>query len=301
MGITRSDFLTTRGAANTGTLQPPFSPGDDRELEREENMRIKTATITTNYELSGPQNAPVVMLSHSLGSNLHMWDPQMTALEAKHQVLRYDTRGHGASDVPEGAYSLDQLIADAVALMDALEIKKASFVGLSMGGMIAQGLALRHAGRLDRLALCDTSAFMPPEAQPIVQERVDTARKEGMPVLVDSTLARWFTPSFLQKKGPGVDMIRNIFLASSSVGYIGCTEAIRRLNYIDQLARIKNPTLIIVGAEDPGTPVAAAQAIHERIAGSHLVVIPSASHLCNIEQAEVFNRSLGEFLATAGS
>lgn len=264
-------------------------------------MRIKTATITTNYELSGPQNAPVVMLSHSLGSNLHMWDPQMTALEAKHQVLRYDTRGHGASDVLDGAYTLDQLIADCVALMDALEIKEVSFVGLSMGGMIAQGLALQHADRLDRLALCDTSAFMPPAAQPVVQERIDTARKEGMPALVDSTLARWFTPPYLKKKGPGADMIRNIFLTSPLAGYIGCTEAIRRLNYIDELSRIKIPTLIMVGADDPGTPVAAAQAIHERIAGSRIVVIPSASHLCNIEQAEVFNQNLVGFLSKAGS
>jgi 3-oxoadipate enol-lactonase len=264
-------------------------------------MRITTATITTNYELSGPKNAPVVMLSHSLGSNLHMWDPQMTALEAKRRVLRYDTRGHGASDVPGGAYTLDQLVSDAVALMDALGIKKVDFVGLSMGGMIGQGLALKHAGRLDRLGLCDTSAFMPPEAQPIVQERIDTARKEGLTALVDSTLARWFTPPYLKRKGPGAEMIRNIFLASPLAGYIGCTEAIRRLNYIDGLSRIKTPTLVMVGADDPGTPVAAAQAIHERIAGSRLLVIPAASHLSNIEQAEVFNQHLAGFLSPPGS
>jgi len=260
-------------------------------------MRIKTATITTNYELSGPRQAAVVMLSHSLGSNLHMWDPQMTALEARLRVLRYDTRGHGASDVPDAAYTLDQLVADAVALLDALGISKVNFVGLSMGGMIAQGLALAHAGRVDRLVLCDTSAFMPAEAQPMVQERIDTARKEGMPALVDATLARWFTAPYLQKLGPGLEMIRSIFLTSPVAGYIGCTEAIRRLNYIGDLPRIKHPTLIMVGKEDPGTPVAAAQAIHERISGSHLVVIPSASHLSNIEQAGLFNQNLVEFLS----
>jgi len=280
---------------------PPFYRGGDRPLKREETMRIKTATINTHYELSGPKNAPVVMLSHSLGSNLHMWDPQMTALETKYQVLRYDTRGHGASDVPGGAYTLDQLVSDAVALMDALGIEKVNFVGLSMGGMIGQGLALKHADRVARLALCDTSAYMPPEAQPIVQERIDTARKEGLAALVDGTLARWFTPPYLKKKGPGVDMIRNIFLTLPLAGYIGCTEAIRRLNYIDELARIKIPTLVVVGADDPGTPVAAAQAIHERIAGSRLLVIPSASHLSNIEQAEAFNQNLAGFLAPAGS
>jgi 3-oxoadipate enol-lactonase len=260
-------------------------------------MRIKTATLNTNYELIGPKNASVVMLSHSLGSSLHMWDPQMAVLEAKHRVLRYDTRGHGASDAPEGAYTLDQLVEDVVALLDALKIEKVNFTGLSMGGMIAQGLALNHPQRVERLVLCDTSAFMPAEAQPIVQERIDIARKEGAAALVDSTLARWFTPPYLQKKGSEVDMIRTIFLTSTVAGYIGCTEAIRRLNYINELSRIKQPTLIMVGAEDPGTPVAAAQAIHERIAGSRLVVIPSASHLSNIEQAEVFNRNLIEFLA----
>ncbi len=169
-----------------------------------------------------------------------------------------------------------------------------------MGGMIAQGLALNHPGRVERLVLCDTSAFMPPEAQPVIQERIDIARNEGAAALVDSTLARWFTPPYLQKKGREVDMIRQIFLSSPVAGYIGCTEAIRRLNYINQLQRVKQPTLIMVGADDPGTPVAAAQAIHERIAGSRLVVIPAASHLSNIEQAELFNRNLIEFLGQSG-
>jgi 3-oxoadipate enol-lactonase len=259
-------------------------------------MRVKTATISTNYELSGPKNAPVVMLSHALGCNLHMWDPQMTALEARFRVLRYDTRGHGASDVPAGAYTLEQLVADAAGLLDVLSIEKVHFVGLSMGGMIAQGLALSHPERLDRLALCDTSAFMPPQAQPIVQERIETARKEGLSALVDSTLARWFTPDYLRQKGAGVDTIRNIFLASPLAGYIGCAEAMRRLNYLDELRRIQRPTLVMVGADDPGTPVAASQAIHERIEGSKLVILPSASHLGNIEQAELFNTTLVAFL-----
>jgi 3-oxoadipate enol-lactonase len=217
-------------------------------------------------------------------------------LAAQHRVLRYDTRGHGASDAPARAYTLDELVADVVALLDALNIEKVTFVGLSMGGMIAQGLTLNHPQRVESLVLCDTSAFMPPEAQPIVQERIDIARKDGLAALVDSTLARWFTPAYLQQKGREVEMIRTVFLSSPVAGYIGCTEAIRRLNYINELSRIRQPTLIMVGAEDPGTPVAAAQAIHERIAGSRLEIIPSASHLSNIEQAERFNRNLIEFL-----
>jgi 3-oxoadipate enol-lactonase len=261
-------------------------------------MRVKTATITTNCELSGPPQAPVVMLSHSLGSNLHMWDPQLEALEGRFRVLRYDTRGHGGSDVPEGAYTLEELVTDAVSLLDALAIARVHFVGLSMGGMIAQGFALNHPGRLDRLVLCDTSAFMPPEAQPIIQDRIDTARREGLAALVDSTLARWFTADYLRRRGPGVDMIRSTLGSSPAAGYIGCTEAIRRLNYLDDLSRIERPTLIVVGEEDPGTPVAAARAIHERIGGSRLVILPSASHLCNIEQAQSFNSALTGFLGS---
>ncbi len=261
-------------------------------------MRVKTATITTNCEWSGPKHAPVVMLSHSLGSSLNMWDPQMAALESRFRVLRYDTRGHGGSDVPEGPYALSELVADAVGLLDALGVAKVHFVGLSMGGMIAQGLALSHPERLGLLALCDTSAFMPPEAQPIVQDRIDTARREGLAALVDSTLARWFTAGYLRSQGPGVEMIRRIFLSSPPAGYIGCTEAIRHLNYLDELTRIERPSLIVVGEEDPGTPVAAAKAIHERIAGSRLVILPSASHLCNIEQAQAFNSALTGFLGT---
>lgn len=262
-------------------------------------MRIKTATITTNYELTGPKNAPVVVLSHSLGSNLHMWDPQAAALTADRQVLRYDTRGHGQSDAPAGAYTLDELVADAVALLDALGVQKVDFVGLSMGGMIGQGLALEHPGRVNRLALCDTSAHMPAASQPIIQDRIDEARAKGMAALVDSTLARWFTPSYLKKGGPGVDMIRTIFITSPAQGYIGCTEAIRRLDYLGRLSGIAAPTLIMVGADDPGTPVSASEAMHARIPGSRLVVIPSASHLSNIEQADVFNRHLREFLDAA--
>jgi 3-oxoadipate enol-lactonase len=163
--------------------------------------------------------------------------------------------------------------------------------------MIGQGLALSHPGRLDRLALCDTSAQMPAASQPIVQDRIDTARAQGMAALADGTLARWFTAPYLKRGGPGVDMIRTIFLTSPAQGYIGCTEAIRRLDYLERLGRITVPTLIMVGADDPGTPVAASEAIHARIPGSRLAVIPSASHLSNVEQAEVFNRHLTEFLA----
>ena len=259
-------------------------------------MRIHANRIDINYELAGREGAPVVMLSHSLASSMLMWKPQLKALEPHFRVLRYDMRGHGGSEAPEGAYTLEMLAEDAVALLDALGIDGVHFVGLSIGGMIGQGLALNHASRLKSLVLCDTSAVMPSEAQPILQQRIEAARQNGMAEQVDGTLERWFTPEYLKANPPEVEMIRQQIRSTPLAGYIGCSEALRGLNYLERLPEITLSTLIIVGEEDPGTPVAAAEAIHERIAGSRLVILPSARHLSNIEQAEAFNRALLDFL-----
>ena len=259
-------------------------------------MKTNINGTIINYDLTGKQGAPVVMLSHSLACSLVMWQPQMVVLESDFQVLRFDTRGHGDSDAPDGAYTLEQLTADAVGLLDALNIETVHYVGLSMGGMIGQCLALDYSDRLKSLALCDTAAIMPEETQPIWQQRIDAAGQTGMAGQVDETLERWFRPEYLQQNPPEVEMIRRQILATPVAGYIGCCEAIRRLNYIERLPDIKLPTLIMVGEEDPGTPVAASEAMHARIAGSKLVILPEARHLSNIEQAEAFNHALLEFL-----
>jgi 3-oxoadipate enol-lactonase len=262
---------------------------------------IRTRTITTHYELCGDLAGPVVMLSHSLASGSSMWDWQLAALQSRFRVLRYDTRGHGGSEVPPAPYRLDELVEDAVALLDALDIRRVHFVGLSMGGMIGQGLALDHPQRLLSLCLCSTAALMPEAAQPAIQERIDTALTEGMQALAESTLARWFTPGFLKSRPPAVERIRRQLLATPPAGYVGCIEAIRRLDYLDRLAHIRLPTLVMVGADDPGTPVSASLAIHESIPGSRLEVIGSAMHLANIEQTEIFNRTLLGFLDSVAS
>jgi 3-oxoadipate enol-lactonase len=259
-------------------------------------MKILANDIQINYELTGQVGAPIVMLSHSLASSMVMWNPQRMPLESQFQVLRYDMRGHGDSDAPDGAYTLELLAEDAVALLEALGIDKVHFVGLSIGGMIGQGLALNHGDRLRSLTLCDTSAIMPDEAQPILQERIAAAKENGMADQVDGTLERWFTPRYLKDNPPQVEIIRQQILATPLAGYIGCSEALRGLNYLERLTEIKLPTLIMVGEEDPGTPVAASEAMHERIAGSQLVILPSARHLSNIEQADAFNKSLLGFL-----
>ena len=259
-------------------------------------MKINANGIDINYELSGAEGGPVVMLSHSLACSLVMWQPQLAVLESAFQVLRFDTRGHGDSDAPEGAYSLELLTADAVGLLDALNLEKVHFVGLSMGGMIGQCLALDYSERLISLALCDTAAIMPEETQPIWLQRIDAANLAGMAGQVDETLERWFRPEYLQLNPPEVEMIRRQILATPVAGYVGCCEALRRLNFLERLSEIKLPTLIMVGEEDPGTPVAASEAMQTRIAGSKLVVLPAARHLSNIEQAEAFNNALIQFL-----
>ena len=259
-------------------------------------MRIKANNIQMNYELSGKKNAPTVALSHSLASSLIMWNPQMDALNGHFQVLRYDLRGHGHSDATPGPYTLELLAEDVIGLLDALDIDRVHFVGMSVGGMIGQGLALNYSHRLESLVLCDTAAIVPAEAQPIWEERLDKARKKGIESLVEETMERGLTPASLKQNPPKTTLIRKQILATPLAGYLGCAEAIRRLNYLDRLSRIKLSTLIMVGEDDPGTPIAASQAIHERISNSKLVILPSARHLSNVEQPEVFNVALLAFL-----
>jgi 3-oxoadipate enol-lactonase len=259
-------------------------------------MQIKANRIRMNYELSGKKGAPVVVLSHSLSSNLLMWNPQMDALNPYFQVLRYDTRGHGATDIPPGSYTLELLAEDVTGLLDVLGMDRVHFVGLSMGGMIGQCLGLNHPHRLKSLVLCDTASVVPAEAQPVWQERLDKVGRRGMEALSEETMERWFTPAFLRQNLPMVKLIREQILATPVAGYIGCAEAIRRLNYLDRISVINIPTLIMVGEDDPGTPVSASEAMHERIAGSTLAVLPSARHLSNVEQTKLFNAALLKFL-----
>ena len=259
-------------------------------------MRIKANGIQVNYALSGRKGAPVVVLSHSQSASLLMWNPQMDVLNPHFQVLRYDIRGQGSSDAPSGAYTLELLAEDVIGLLDALSINEVHFVGLSVGGMIGQALALNHAHRLTSLALCDTASVIPQEAQPLWEERIKKVLSKGMDALLDETMERWFTPAFLKQGSPMLEIIRKQILATSVQGYLGCAEAIRRLNYLDRLSAIKIPTLIMVGEDDPGTPVSASKAIHERISNSKLVILPSARHLSNVEQSEAFNANLLAFL-----
>lgn len=259
-------------------------------------MQIKANGIQVNYEITGREGAPVVVLSHSLGSSLVMWEPQLLSLKPYFRVLRYDTRGHGGSEGAPGPYTFELLAEDVVGLLDGLGLSKIHFIGLSMGGMIGQALGLVHSDRLLSLTLCDTAAANPPGSREIWQERIDLVYKGGLAPLLEPTLERWFTPEFIRQAPPILGKIRQQFLTTSINGYVGCSQAIMDLDYLGRLPQIKAPTLIVVGEDDPGTPVVAAQAMQERIAGSKLVILPGARHLSNVEQAGAFNRAVSDFL-----
>jgi 3-oxoadipate enol-lactonase len=252
--------------------------------------------ITLNYTLEGPEDAVVVMMSHSLMCSGAMWDGQMAAL-ADYRVLRVDTRGHGDSAAPAGAYTLEELAADFVGLLDHLRIDKVHYIGLSMGGMIGQVLGVYYGHRLKSLTLSSTMCEIPAAAGSMWQDRIALSEAEGMQAHVEGTIGRWFTDEFCSAKPDKVEPIRNLIRNTPLTGFAGCCLAISKLNMTEKLAGIEMPTLVIVGEDDPGTPVSAAEQIHSKIAGSDLVVIKDASHLLNVQQPEIFNKALVDFLA----
>ena len=260
-------------------------------------MKVRVNDIDVNYVLEGPSGVPTVTLSHSLATDLSMWDRQATALATRYRVLRYDTRGHGGTDAPAGAYSLTQLADDARGLLEVLGIARTHWVGLSMGGMIGQTLAVSRPELLQSLSLCDTSSRIPAEAKPLWDERITVAETKGMEPHVEPTVVRWFTPKFVESRPDVVNPVRDMIRRTSARGYAGCCHAIRALDLTERLSSVTLPTLIIVGAQDVGTPVATSKAIQERIKGSELVILDPASHLSNLEQPEAFTKALQTFLS----
>jgi 3-oxoadipate enol-lactonase len=228
-----------------------------------------------------------------------MWDPQIEALKTEYKVLRFDTRGHGRSDAPAGAYTLEQMADDVQGLLLALDVERPHFVGLSMGGMIGMTYALKYPGRFRSLVLCDTSSRLGPEVQPVWDERIKTATEKGMEPLVEPTLKRWFTEAMVTKRPPVLDKVAAMIRATPSAGYAGCCHAIPKINVTGRLKEIACPIQVIVGEQDAGTPVAMSREIQAAAPGSELVIIPNASHLSNLEQPEAFNRALLGFLARA--
>jgi 3-oxoadipate enol-lactonase len=260
-------------------------------------VKSKVNGIETNYEIHGKEGAPWLTFSHSLACSLRMWDGQIAAFKDRFRILAYDTRGHGASEAPPGPYTLDMLAEDLRQLLEELQIKRTHFVGLSMGGMIGQVLALTDPGLFDRVVLADTGHAQTPETRKQWHERIQTAESKGMQPLVQPTIERWFTAAFRDQ--PVVKKIAKLIGDTPVPGYVGCCHAISNLNTTARLKEIKRPVLAIAGEQD--SAAAGTRYIGENVPGAKLVMLQNAAHIANIEQEEAFNRALREFLSSPAS
>jgi 3-oxoadipate enol-lactonase len=251
-------------------------------------------SVDVHHRLDGPEDAPVLVLSNSLGTTHRMWDDNIEPLTERFRVVRYDTRGHGDSPAPPGPYSIDDVAGDVLALLDRLGIERVSFAGVSLGGMTGLWLAANAGDRIERLAACCTAAYLPPVD--MWEDRAATVKSEGMGAIVEATLERWFSPAFHESDPDTIERFRADFLAIPPEGYAGCCMAIAGNDLRDRLGAIEAPTLVIAGEDDPATPPEKAEEIAAGVSGSRLEVLPGARHLANVERAADVNGVLLEHL-----
>jgi 3-oxoadipate enol-lactonase len=249
---------------------------------------------TIFYHLDGTSEQPVVLLANSLGTTLEMWDPQVVALSGRYRVLRYDSRGHGRSGAPAGPYAIERLGRDALALIDALELERVRFCGLSKGGMVGLWLGAHAGDRLERLVIANSSAHI---GNPDVwDQRITTVGKEGMAAIMPGVIDRWFTPRFQRESPAAVERIARMLRDCPPDGYVACCAAVRDMDQRANLAGIRVPTLVVGGTHDLATPMDHARLIAADIPGAKLVEL-DAAHLSNVERAPEFNRHVLDFLA----
>jgi 3-oxoadipate enol-lactonase len=246
-----------------------------------------------HHVLTGPQDAPVLVLSNSLGTTYEMWDPQVERLSERFRVVRYDTRGHGRSDTPPGPYSIDDVGNDLVELLDHLEIPRAHVAGLSLGGMTAMWLAINAPERVERLVLLCTSPQLGPGE--VWAERAATARKQGTRALVDGTMERWLTDGY--RASHDISRLREMLAGIDDEGYANCCAVIEHMDLVPNLDGVSVPTLVIAGAQDPATPPDPhANRIIEGIPGSRLEVLDPGAHLINVERPDVVTQLMVDHL-----
>ena len=260
-------------------------------------MQSRVNGININFEIDGPDNAPWLILSNSLLTNLSMWDDQVATLARSFRILRYDQRGHGGTEATAGEYSFDLLVADIIALIDMLGIGRAHFCGLSMGGMTALFLAQRHPQRFDRIIACDCGPASTEASAQQWKERIEVASRDGMQALVEPTIARWFPPDFVATKAPVLDKVRGMIRSTPLAGFRGCAMALSNYDLRGGLAGIDRRTLLIVGTKD--ATLAGIRQIKDAVRGSALVELEGAGHISNVEQPAAFTGAVVDFLSQA--
>lgn len=253
-------------------------------------MKVIANGIAQFYRRVG--DGPPVVLIHALGLDHRLWDAQISSLASAFQVLAYDVRGHGASDVPTGPYTISDFADDLVGLLDALGIERPHLVGISMGGMIAQEFALTWPERVASLLLADTASEYNQEGRRQLAERARIAEERGMEPLIEPTIERWFTEEFRRRSPDAVERIRSLLGQAHSSGYAASCRAIAAADLTERLLNIVAPTLVVVGSEDRSTPPDVALQIHEHIPGSRYRVMPGAAHLTNVAKPEEFTRAI---------
>jgi 3-oxoadipate enol-lactonase len=250
--------------------------------------------VSLAHRVDGPSDAPAVLLAPSLGTTWEMWDELSDALRSTYRVVRFDTRGHGRSPVPAGPYTVEDLVADVVALADDLGIERFGFVGLSLGGAIGQTLALDHPDRLAALVLCCTvPKFGDADAW---AERAALVRSSGMSVLSEATKGRWFTPGFRAEQPDEVDRFIAMISGMDPDGYASCCEALAGFDVRDRLGAISAPTRVVAGSDDPVATVAGCEQLAAAVPGADLVVIDDASHIASVAQPKAFHRAVDDHL-----
>ncbi|MDS1112938.1 3-oxoadipate enol-lactonase [Gordonia westfalica] len=255
---------------------------------------VEARPVQVHAVVSGRADGPAVVLANSLGSTHRMWDAQLAALEERFRVVRYDTRGHGESPVPEGPYTIDDLADDVIALLDRLDIERAHLVGLSLGGMTTMRVAARNPERVNRIALLCTGAQLPPREAWL--DRAATVRANGTGAVAESVVQRWFTPEYLSTYGSSRKFHENMVAATSAEGYASCCEVIAEMDLRDDLSSIAAPTLAIAGADDPATPPVKLEEIADNVQQGRLLVVPDSAHLANAQQPDIINPALIEHL-----
>jgi 3-oxoadipate enol-lactonase len=250
--------------------------------------------VIVHHVVTGPADAPPLVLSNSLGADLRMWDPQAETLAERFRLVRYDTRGHGGSPVPDGPYAIDHLGQDVLALLDHLEIERAHFAGLSLGGMTGLWLAINAPERLDGLVLLCTSANLGPAET--WRDRAETVRAQGTEAVADAGVGRWLTERFREAHPDTANRLREMIAATPDSGYAACCAVIEHMDLTPGLAGISAPTLVIAGAQDPVTPPEHSERIAAAVDGARLEVLDPAAHLANVEQPEAVTRLILEHL-----